>query len=235
MKHTISFFYPMYNEEKNVKRAIERAEKVLEEVAEDYEIIIVDDGSQDKTFEIAKKEAERNPRIRPIKHEKNKGYGGALQTGFKESRMDLVFFTDGDNQFDPGELKLLLPYIEEYDFVIGYRIDRKDPLLRKLFGKGWTIITRILLGVKVRDIDCAFKLFKRDIVKDITIESHGAAINPEIMFKLINKGYKFKEVGVHHFPRKEGKQTGANIKVIFRAFKEILKLWWRERIIGRSR
>lgn len=235
MKPTISFFYPMYNEEKNVKKAIERAEKVLEEVASDYELIIVDDGSKDRTFEIAMNEAKRNPKIHPIKHEKNKGYGGALQTGFSASKMELVFFTDGDNQFNPDEIKLLLPHIEEYDFVIGYRIDRKDPLLRKLFGKGWTLVTRILLGVKVRDIDCAFKLFKRDIVKDIKITAHGAAINPEIMFKLIRKGYRFKEIGVHHFPRKEGEQTGANIKVILRAFREILGLWWRERILGRSR
>jgi glycosyltransferase involved in cell wall biosynthesis len=224
----ISLFFPAYNEADNVGGTIEKAVEVLEPLGCEYEIIIVDDGSRDGTADIVKKYAAANPRVILKRHEKNRGYGAALQTGFQSCRRGLIFFSDCDLQFDLAEIGSLIRTMRNdstIDAVIGYRMRRADPLIRKLNAFGWKMWARLLFGVKVKDIDCAFKLFKREIFTDLRIESTGALINVEILAKLKKMGCKVVEAGVHHYPRTAGAQTGAKLKVILKAFHESFYLY----------
>jgi len=227
-KLDISVFFPAYNEGANLERLTRRTVETLREQAGTWEVIIVDDGSRDNTPDVAKKLVKEFPGVRYIRHEKNKGYGGAVKTGLKESKLPWIFFTDGDGQFDIAELELLIPAAAEgADFVAGYRIDRKDPFFRKLNAFCWGTLVRTLFGLhgKVRDIDCAFKLFKRRVVDESEFKAEGAMISTELLARAKKMGYRFREVGVHHYPRIAGTQTGANPKVILRAFKELFKLY----------
>ncbi len=228
LKDGISLFFPAYNEAENVGGTIEQSLKLLEPLDCEYEVIIVDDGSKDGTAEIVKKYAAQNPQVRLIRHEKNLGYGGALQTGFKSCKYGLIFFSDCDLQFDLGELKIFVDKMDEdqkIDAVIGYRIKRADPLIRKLNAFGWKMWGRVLFGLKVRDVDCAFKLFKREVIQKIAIESGGALISTELLVKIKKSGAKIVQCGVHHYPRQAGQQTGAKLNVILRAFYESFKLY----------
>lgn len=222
--YSISVFYPCYNEEGNIERVIQEAMEVLPKVAEDYEIIIVNDGSTDRTGDIANRLARENRRIRVVHHWANKGYGNALQSGFKAASKRLVFYTDGDGQFDISEISKLLPLIQEFDIVSGYRIDRQDSLMRSLNGFLWGLLVRTVLGFKCRDVDCAFKLYRREIFDRIPIKSSGALIDAEILARAKRAGYRLAQMPVHHRPRMAGEQTGANPKVIFKAFKELWEL-----------
>lgn len=221
MKNSISVVLPAYNEEKNIKNAVENAISVLEKISKDYEIIIVDDGSKDKTGEIA--DSLRSEKVKVIHHEKNKGYASALKTGFENSSRELIFFTDADNQFDLNELRKFIPLSKYYDIVIGYRYERNDPLHRLIISRIYNFLIRILFGIKVRDIDCAFKLFRKEVIKSIDIKHKGWLINTELMAKILKKGYKFKEVPVMHYPRTEGKTT-VNFKSMIETFFELIKL-----------
>lgn len=224
----ISVFFPAYNEEANVGGTIEKSVAILESLGCPYEVIIVDDGSKDRTAEIVREYAAKNPNVILEQHEKNRGYGGALQTGFQRCSKGLIFFSDCDLQFDLSELKLLIEKLQNdptLDAVIGYRIKRADPFIRKLNAFGWKMWARVLFGVKAKDIDCAFKLFKRKVIKNIRIESTGALINVEILAKIKRMGAKIAELGVHHYPRTAGTQTGAKLKVILRAFYESFTLY----------
>ncbi len=224
---SISLFLPCYNEEANIEKAVLSAQEFLKEIASDYEIIVVNDGSKDRTGEIADKLAGRFSNIKAIHHPTNLGYGSALTSGFRNASKDLVFFMDGDNQFDIRELKNLLPFLDKFDAVVGYRIKRKDPLHRKVNAWLFNRLANILFGLGIRDIDCGFKLFKRRAIKDMGLTSRGALISTELLVKIKRRGFKIKEAGVQHYPRVFGKQTGANIKVILRFFKELVKLGWR--------
>jgi glycosyltransferase involved in cell wall biosynthesis len=228
-KLSISVFFPCYNEQDNVGRVVKLAIEVLEGLTKDYEVIIVNDGSKDGTGEVADALAGMNSRVRVVHHPKNSGYGAALQSGIRAARKELVFFADGDGQFDIGEIKLLLPMIEQNDIVCGYRLNRKDPLVRKLNGRLWTMLVNLLFGMRIRDIDCAFKLFRREIFDDMKMSSGGALISAEILARATRRGYRIAQVGVHHYPRTAGKQTGASPKVILRAFKELFALYNRIR------
>lgn len=224
----ISVFFPAYNEEKNIEKTVLEAKKVLEEIAKIWEIIIVDDGSKDKTGEIADRLSEKYQfYIRTIHHPVNKGYGETLKSGFYSAKYDLIATVDSDGQFDFSEITKLYGKITNCDIVIGYRVDRKDPFTRILFGWIWTLLANILLGIKVRDVDCAFKLVKKKVILTIPkLEStRGAMISPELLAKAKKYGFRIAEVGVHHFPRREGHQTGANIKVIVKSFIDLFKLW----------
>lgn len=228
LKNGISLFFPAYNEAENVGGTIEKCVAILEPLGCDYEVIIVDDGSKDRTAVIVEEYARQNSHIVLKRHEKNQGYGGALQTGFKSCRCGLIFFSDCDLQFELSELAMFIDLMEKdhsIDAVIGYRIKRADPLIRKLNAFGWKVWARILFGLKVKDIDCAFKLFKRELIENITIESTGALINVEILTKINKAGAKIVQSGVHHFPRQAGKQTGAKLRVILKAFYESFKLY----------
>lgn len=222
-------FFPCYNEQENVGRTAQRAKEVCEGLGADFEIILVNDGSADETGARADAIAAGDSRVRVVHHPHNMGYGAALQSGIRAAKKELIFFTDGDGQFDIGEIKLLLPLIEQNDIVCGYRLDRKDPFMRKLNGWMWTRLVNLLFGMDIRDIDCAFKLFRAEIFEGMTMSSEGALISAEILARGTRRGYRIAEVGVHHYPRTAGKQTGAKPAVIMRAFKELFKLYNRIR------
>jgi glycosyltransferase involved in cell wall biosynthesis len=221
---SISVFFPCYNEQDNVARTIEQALAVLEKSDADFEVIIVDDGSADNTGRIADEIAERNNRVKVIHHSTNLGYGAALQSGFKAAAKKLVFYTDGDGQFDISEMPPFLPLIGQYDIVSCYRLNRQDNLIRRINGWCWTKLVCLLFGMKIRDVDCAFKLYKREIFDNIELSSTGALIDTEILARAVRKGYTITQKGVHHYPRTAGAQTGANLRVILRAFKELFEL-----------
>ncbi|RJQ31490.1 MAG: glycosyltransferase family 2 protein [Peptococcaceae bacterium] len=223
-KYPLTIFFPCYNEESNVEKVTRQVLAVAPEVSDDYEVIIVNDGSKDRTGAIADQLARENPSVRVVHHETNRGYGAALQSGFRHAARELVFYTDGDGQFDPAEIKKLLPLIEQYDIVSGYRIHRRDRLLRKTNAFFWGLLVRILFGIRVTDIDAAFKLYRRKIFEDINLESQGAVIDTEILVKAAARGYTIGQVGVNHYPRLAGEQTGAKISVILKAFKELFRL-----------
>ena len=223
--NSLSVFFPCYNEQDNVERVVKAAVDVLTDLKIDYEIIIVNDGSKDKTGQIADKLAAENKNIRVVNHWPNLGYGAALQSGFKASTKKYIFYTDGDGQFDIKELPVLFKYTADYDIVTGYRIKRQDNMARKLNAFCWTTLVNLLFGMKIKDMDCAFKLYRRSIFDNIKLKSTGALINTEIFARAKNKGYKIAQVGVHHYPRIAGTQTGAKLTVILRAFKELFALY----------
>jgi glycosyltransferase involved in cell wall biosynthesis len=221
---SVSVFFPCYNEQDNVAQTVKKALAVLEELRADFEVIIVNDGSSDSTGRIADEIAGQNRRVKVVHHPTNLGYGAALQSGFKAAAKKLVFYTDGDGQFDIAEMPPLLPLAEQYDIVSCYRLNRQDNLFRRINGWCWTKLVCLLFGMKIRDVDCAFKLYKREIFDNIELTSAGALIDTEVLARSIRKGYTITQKGVHHYPREAGKQTGANPAVILRAFKELFKL-----------
>jgi glycosyltransferase involved in cell wall biosynthesis len=220
----ISVFFPCYNEQLNVSRTVENSLGVLKKLDADFEIIIVDDGSSDKTGQIAEEIANREKRVKLVRHRRNLGYGAALQSGFKAATKELVFYTDGDGQFDMNDMPPLLPLMEQYDIVSCYRLNRQDSLIRKINAWCWTKLVCLLFGLRLRDIDCAFKLYKREIFDHIEMSSTGALIDAEILARASRKGYRIVQKGVQHYPRTAGAQTGAKFRVIFRAFKELFEL-----------
>ena len=222
---SISVFFPCDNEQDNLTRTIQRALDVLEKLNADFEIVIINDGSSDETGKIAGQIAGQNSKVKVVHHPINLGYGAALTSGFKAATKDLVFYTDGDGQFDISEMPPLLPLMDEYDIVTCYRLNRRDSAVRKLNGWAWTKLVCLLFGLKVRDIDCAFKLYKTEIFDKIKLSSTGALIDTEILARATRKGYRLTQRGVHHYPRTAGEQTGADIRVIIRAFKELFKLY----------
>ncbi len=223
-KISVSVFAPCYNEERNVEKLLSDTLRFLPTISFDYEIIIVDDGSADATCEIAKKIARDHPQVKVIRHEKNMGYGAALRTGFENCDKDYIFFTDGDNQFDITEMSRLLPFVKDYDIVTGFRTKRRDNFIRKINEFSFNRLIRILFGLKVTDLNCAFKIYKKDVIRSLQLQSNLAFINAELLIRAKKKGFTIKETGVTHYPRQWGNQTGANFKVILGTFKELFKL-----------
>jgi glycosyltransferase involved in cell wall biosynthesis len=221
---SVSIVLPAYNEEANIEHAVGEAEAAAERLFHDFEIIVVDDGSHDRTKAVAKAIASRDGRVRVISHGRNRGYGEALRTGFLSSRLDYVFFTDADLQFDMNEVEHFLPYAGTVDVVAGYRVNRQDSWSRRLMARAWNLLVRVLFYVPVRDIDCAFKLFDRRALSEVDIESVGAMVNTELMVKLGRSGASVVEVGVHHRPRPAGEARGASPRVIATALREVLRM-----------
>jgi glycosyltransferase involved in cell wall biosynthesis len=232
---SISAFFPCFNEAKNVGKLIHNCDEVLKKLTNEYEIIIIDDGSSDQTEAVMKEIQSKNDKVRYYRHIKNRGYGAALYTGFQKSRYDYVFFSDGDNQFELSEIGLLVNKIDEADLVTGYRHKRADSAGRLLNAWVWRLLVRIVFGIRITDIDCAFKLFKRDTIQKIVTNgmiSRGALINTEIYARMKRLGMSVIEVPVTHYVRISGQATGANIKVILRALYELVKLYLRLRREG---
>lgn len=225
----VSIVLPAYNEEANIVEAVERATAVADRLCEEHEIVVVDDGSRDKTAELVLQLCDADPRIRLIRNARNRGYGDAVRTGLRSARLDLVFFTDADNQFDINQLDLLLDRIDRAHVVAGYRIKRQDSLSRRITARVWNQVVRALFYVPVRDIDCAFKLFRRDVFDTIDIESMGAMVNTELMVKLGRSGAGVVEVGVTHLPRTAGQARGATPRVVGRALFELALMYRRLR------
>jgi glycosyltransferase involved in cell wall biosynthesis len=216
---------PSYNEEANIERAIDQTRAVAERVCSQWEILVVDDGSKDRTAEIVRGASAIDPSIKLVSHSCNRGYGEALRSGFAAAQFDFVFFTDADNQFDMNDFELLVAWADRADVVAGYRKVRRDTFMRQVNAWGWNRLVRMLFYVPVRDIDCAFKLIRREALEQIDIESRGAMINTEIMVKLARNGCLIIEVGVNHFPRTAGAPQGAKLRVIARALREVKKMY----------
>ncbi len=219
--HSLSVVLPVYNEEQVIATTVEQVIRYLAGCSGDFEVIVVNDGSSDRTAAILAELARRDGRVRVLTHERNQGYGAALADGFAAATKELTFFMDSDGQFDIRELQRFLPLIGTYDAVIGYRCKRQDTLMRRLNAWGWKLIVGLALQVHVRDIDCAFKLLRTDFLHRYPLETRGAMINAELLYRLKRSGCRVKEVGVRHLPRQGGRATGAKLSVIGRAFWEL--------------
>jgi glycosyltransferase involved in cell wall biosynthesis len=226
---SLSLILPVHNEEANIGVVLERALEVLPHYTSDFEIVPVNDGSRDRSAAILAEFAAARPEVKPVTHPVNRGYGAALTSGFRASTGDFVMFMDADRQFDIGDLALLAPFVGRFDVVAGFRMERNDPLHRRVFAEIFNVTVRVLFGVHLRDIDCAFKIFRGDLLRSIELTAPGALINTEMQAKLRRQGASLQQVGVHHYPRVAGTATGGNPRVIARAMKETLFLWWRMR------
>lgn len=219
----LSIVMPAYNEEQNVAGAVERVSAVAQQLGMKYEIILVNDGSHDRTGEIARELARRVPHFRLVEHYPNRGYGGALKAGFAAATHELIAFVPTDNQFDFAEVTRLLERLDHADIVSGYRTRRQDSFIRKLNAFGWNMVVRLLFGYLCRDIDCGFKVFRRPILDRVRLVSNGAMIDTELLAGAKGRGYRIAEVPVTHLPRVAGHPTGANIRVILRAFRDLVR------------
>ena len=230
----LSFFLPSYNEEKNVEKSAMDVKRALEKVAKKWEVIIVNDGSSDKTGEIADRLHRKwGAKVKVVHNRPNRGYGGALKTGFESAKYKWVAFADSDGQFKYDEIKSFIEKHEQTgaDLVLGIRRSRADSTVRKLFTFVWSkVLPRLLLGLKVTDYSCGFKLIKKDVYKNVQpLIGEEKVTQIEMLTKAQRSGYKFAEVKVTHLPRKFGHQTGADLKVIVRSVRDLLKLWYQLR------
>jgi len=226
----LSFFFPAHNEEANIEGLVAEAIESLPAIAETFEIIAVNDGSRDRTQVLADELTAANPGVvRAVHHSTNLGYGAALRSGFAAARYELVAFTDGDRQFRVEDLARLterLAAADRPDVVVGYRIKRADPLVRTLYARAYRLANRLFYGLAVTDVDCACKLFRREALEGVQVESDGAFFSAELLIKLRGAGRSIVEVGVPHYPRTAGSPTGARPQVIFRAVRD----FWRTRL-----
>jgi len=221
---SLSLIFPAYNEEKNLPRLLETVREIVPIFVSNFEAIVVNDGSKNGTFEILEEYKSKCSWLKVIHHEANIGYGAAVKDGLLNASKEFIFFTDADLQFELYSLGAILPYLRHYKVVLGYRAPRVDPWARKLNAWLWRTLVTALFGIKVYDIDCAFKAFHREVLAIVQqIESKGAMFSTELLVRLRLNGYKWVEVPVRHLPRAAGVQTGANLKVIFKAFKELFE------------
>lgn len=221
----LSVFLPAYNEEDNIVRVSEGVLSALPKFADRFELVIVNDGSKDRTLELAEGLAAMNPAVRVVSHEKNRGYGAALKTGFSSARFENIFFMDGDGQLDINELGSLIPLFSDCDIAAGFRIKRNDPLHRVVNGKAYNILVRILFGLNVRDIDCAFKLIRKKVTDAVKLNSESQFLSAEFLIKSKKAGFRIKQAGVHHYPREKGTPTGNKPLVVLNSFRELFRLW----------
>ncbi|OGM13449.1 hypothetical protein A2V80_00500 [Candidatus Woesebacteria bacterium RBG_16_39_8b] len=225
----LSVFFPVYNVEEQIENTITNAYKIIPKLYDNYEIIAVEDGSRDNTKILLEELKSKYKDLKIIYHPKNRGYGAALKSGFYSARFDWIAFTDSDGQFDIAELPKLINKQKETgaDIVAGYYLKRAVSPVRKLNTWLWQLVVRILFGLRVRDIDCGFKRVSKEVIDKIPkLQSErGAFVSSELLIKAQKKGFKIVETGVHHYPRTEGKGTGANLNVIVKSFIDLFKLW----------
>ncbi|HEV3098001.1 MAG TPA: glycosyltransferase family 2 protein [Candidatus Dormibacteraeota bacterium] len=217
----VSAVMPAFNEQANLEQSVGRTADALAAHARTFEIIVVDDGSRDDTPALLERLKATHPNLRVVRHPVNRGYGAAVRSGFDAARLPWVFLMDADNQFDPDEVALLLARAAEADIVAGYRRHRRDPLPRRLNAWAFFTLVRLLFGRLVRDVNCAFKLIRRDLLAQMDLRAEGALINTELLVLARQLHARVVEVPVHHYPRRSGKQTGANLRVVLRAFAEL--------------
>lgn len=213
----ISVFLPAFNEEENIQDSVLSISDFLKKNFNKFEIIIVNDGSRDKTPAIVLKLAKKYKEIRLVNHKTNLGYGAALRTGFKNSNYDVIFYTDADNQFDIRDLKKVIPLLKTHDIVSAYRMKREDPLMRIFIAYVYNLIIRILFNLKVKDIDASFKLYKKNVLDSLHLKSNTGLIDAEVLIKAKRKGFKIGQIGVKHYPRLKGRtmyEVGKRNKII---------------------
>jgi len=223
----LSVFFPAYNDSGTIASMVIRTVKAASELTPDFEIIVVDDGSADGTAEVADELARTYPQVRAVHHPINRDYGAALQTGFRSATKDFIFYTDGDAQYDPAELSLLWAKMsDEADLVNGYKISRSDPFHRIVIGRAYHHIVRLLFGLKLRDVDCDFRLMRRSIFQTINLEKTSGVICVEMMKKIQDAGFRIVEVPVHHFHRTHGRSQFFNYRRLFRVARDLMLLWY---------
>ncbi len=226
---SLSIFFPCYNEADNVGILVKESIDTAESYGVDYEVVVVDDGSSDRTAEIVEEWRKKNPRVRLVRHAHNKGYGAALRSGFENVKKDLVFMTDGDRQFRVAEIEKLFSKIDSCDVVTGYRIGRQDKGYRRLNGRLWTGLTRFLFGLPVRDVDCAFKLIRRGALQGVELKSNQLLIHAELLARLKKRGCRIEQIGVTHYPREKGEATATRPLRVLKTFAELFRLYWKLR------
>lgn len=228
---SISAFFPAYNDGGTIASMVISAMLTLQDLVDDYEVIVVNDGSADYTAWILDELARRYDRLRVIHHSTNRGYGGALRTGFASAQKEWIFYTDGDAQYDPRELKHLVTALQEtegrVDVVNGYKISRNDPLHRIIIGRLYHWIVKFAFGFKLRDVDCDFRLIRRSVFDTIELESTSGAICLEMVKKMQDAGMVFREVPVHHYHRAYGKSQFFNFRRLWRTGVQLAILWWK--------
>jgi glycosyltransferase involved in cell wall biosynthesis len=220
----VSIVLPCHDEEANVAAAVAQASRAAACCAHGYEVIVVDDGSRDATRAVAARLAAGDPHVRVVAHERNRGYGAALRSGIAAAREPWVLLTDADLQFDFMDLAGFVELADENDLVAGYRERRRDPLPRRVTGAAWTWLVDALLGLRVRDVDCAFKLVRRSLLEELALTADGATISAELLAGAAARGARICERGVHHYPRGAGRQSGLRPRVVVRASAELLRL-----------
>jgi glycosyltransferase involved in cell wall biosynthesis len=230
----LSIFFPAYNDSGTIASVVIRAVTAASRLTSDFEVIVVNDGSVDSTAEILQELARIYPAVRPVHHPQNRGYGAALRTGFATATKELVFYTDGDAQYDPAEMARLWPLMTpDVDWVNGYKITRSDPLHRIVIGRIYHHIVKILFGLTVRDVDCDFRLMRRSIFDVVHLEKSSGVICLEMMKKVQDAGFRVAEVPVHHFHRAYGKSQFFNFRRLARTGVDVFKLWY-ELVIQRT-
>jgi len=225
-KYSISVILPVYNEGGNIKKIIKETAHFLEiqEIFKNYEIIVVDDGSQDNTLKVLRKLINEISYLKIKIHYKNLGYGQALMTGVKQAKFEYVFFMDADGQFNIKDLEKLAVYMPEFEIILGYRQKREDNLYRRILGKSYSYLLFLFFGLKLKDVNCGYKVFKKEVLNYGEVISKGGVFYGEVLLKAKLKGYKFKEIPVKHFFRFSGKQTGGTLKVVLRAIVDLIYL-----------
>jgi glycosyltransferase involved in cell wall biosynthesis len=232
----LSVFFPAYNDSGTIASMVIRTVKAASELTPDFEIIVVDDGSADGTAEIADELARTYPQVRAVHHPTNRDYGAALQTGFRSAAKELVFYTDGDAQYDPAELALLWAAMTpECDVVNGYKISRADPLHRIVIGRAYHHIVSVLFGLTLKDVDCDFRLMRTSIFERINLEKTSGIICVEMMKKIQDAGFHVVEVPVHHYHRAFGKSQFFNVRRLFKTGRDLLRLWFALVVRGQHR
>jgi glycosyltransferase involved in cell wall biosynthesis len=223
---SVSIVLPAHNEEENILEAVRQAMDAAEAVSRRQEVVVVDDGSTDRTAAITAVLAANDIRVRLVGHKRNRGYGAALRSGIGAARMDWMLLTDADLQFDLAQLAEFVPYTREAPLVVGYRANRQDPLIRRINARGWNALVHVLFHLSVHDVDAAFKLIRRNALAGVDLVATGAAIDAELLAKASERGAGLVELPVRHLPRVAGTASGANLRVIARAFRELFQIWW---------
>ena len=221
---SLTIFFPAFNEEAIIERTVRGALIAAQRNVADFEVIVIDDGSADKTAQVVESVAKTDARVRLVRHSVNRGYGAALRSGFAAATKDVVFYSDADGQFDLNELPGTIALLRDAPVVAGYRIRRSDPWHRLFIARTYRLVIWLVFGLRVRDIDCAWKMLRRKTLSGIELESDGAFISSELLIKLKRAGVAMREIGVHHYPRTTGVSKGDTTKVILRTIRDIIKL-----------
>jgi glycosyltransferase involved in cell wall biosynthesis len=224
---SLSIFFPAYNDAATIPSMVISAFLTVQKITNDFEIIVVNDGSKDHTAELLNELQRLYPQVRVITHPQNRGYGAALRTGFSSASKEWVFYTDGDAQYDPREMVKLVEALESnIDIVNGYKIERSDPLHRIIIGRLYHHIVRIIFGFRLRDVDCDYRLIKRSIFDKVQLTSSSGTICLEMVKKMQDFRYRFSEIPVHHYHRAHGKSQFFNFSRLFRTGLQLMSLWW---------